>query len=79
MDKEVRSFCLAAPEVRPRDLQAEFRLTYSQACRALEELEALRLLGSRMAGGSRVWSARFSVDEARLPLLRKALWLTAGL
>lgn len=79
MEKEIRAHCLAGPEVRPRDLQGQFRLTYSEACRALEELEALRLLGSRMAGGSRAWSASFPSDETRVLDLRRAMgWRSAA-
>lgn len=74
MEQDVRAFCLAAKEVRPRDLQRSFRLSYSQACRNLEELEALRLLGYQQDR----WSTALPVNEARVSTLRNALgWQTA--
>lgn len=76
MDKEmIRAFCLSGSDIRPGDLQRTFRLSYSQACRALEALEALRLLGYQQGR----WSTALPVNETRVLTLRKAFgWQTAA-
>lgn len=75
MDKEIRAFCLSGKDIRPGGLQRAFRFSYSQACRALEELEALRLLGYHQGR----WSTALPVNEARVLALRKALgWTPAA-
>ena len=68
----IRSYCLSRPEVRAADLQRVYRLSFSEACRALEELEALRVLGSLPTAGARHWSIRYPVEEDRVRVLRKA-------
>lgn len=73
MRKDVRAYCLTAPEVRPSDLQHAFRLSYPEAVSALEELEALRLLGSALGPGPRRWAVSLPVNETRVQTLRKAL------
>lgn len=61
----VRAYCLSRPEVRVADLQRIYRLTFSEACRVLEELEALRLLGSEVDRGVRRWGAGLAVEPER--------------
>lgn len=70
---DLRSYCLSSSSLlSPADLQREFRfLTYSGACRALEELEALRLLGSLQVAGARRWGVFLPVDEERVRTLRR--------
>jgi hypothetical protein len=68
----IRGYCLNLPEVRVSDLQRVYRLSFSESCRALEELEALRLLGSLPTAGARHWSVRYPVDEERVTVLRRA-------
>lgn len=71
MDAAIRTWCLSRPEpIAPADLQRVHRLTYSEACRALELLEAMRLLGSLEVGGRRVWSASFPPHDIRVAALR---------
>jgi len=70
---ELRTYCLGRPQVRVSDLQHRFRLSYSVAARALEELEALRLLGSVSLGGLRLWGVSLPVDEERVAMLRRVL------
>lgn len=69
----IRAYCLSRSEVRAADLQRVYRLSFSEACRALEELEALRLLGSMPGPGARRWGVGLPVDPARAEMLRKAL------
>jgi hypothetical protein len=69
----IRSYCLNRSEVRAADLQRVYRLTFSEACRALEELEALRLLGSAPGPGARRWGVGLPVDDSRVRLLRRVL------
>lgn len=76
--ESVRSYCLSRSEVRASDLQRVYRLSFSEACRALEELEALRVLGSMPTAGARCWSVRYPVEEDRVRLLRKAFGWGAG-
>lgn len=68
----IRAYCLSRSEVRVSDLQSVYRLSFSGACRALEELEALRLMGSMPTAGARHWSVRYPVDEERVAMLRRA-------
>jgi len=70
---ELRSYCLSRPQVRVSDLQHRFRLSFSTAARSLEELEALRLLGSASFGGLRLWGVSLPVDEERVATLRQVL------
>jgi len=73
---ELRAYCLSRPQVRVSDLQHRFRLSFSTAARSLEELEALRLLGSVSLGGLRLWGVSLPVDEERVAMLRQVLgWL----
>jgi len=73
---ELRAYCLSCPQVRVSDLQHRFRLSYSVAARSLEELEALRMLGSVSLGGLRLWGVSLPVDEERVAMLRKVFgWL----
>lgn len=75
MDKEIRAHCLTGQDIRPADLQRAFRLSYSQACRALEELEALRLLGYQQGRRSTI----LPVNETRVSTFRKARgWQSAA-
>lgn len=65
--RALRSYALEQQVVSPNDLQRKYRLTWSEACRALEELEADGVLGSMVVGGVRRWSVLFPVDaEQRL-------------
>jgi len=73
VERVIRAHCLAAREVRPQDLQRIFNLSYSRACRALVEYEALRLLGSQTAAGTRRWTTNLPVDDSRVRELRQGL------
>lgn len=76
--ESIRTYCLIRSEVRASDLQRVYRLSFSESCRALEELEALRALGSMSTAGARCWSVRYPVEEDRVRLLRKAFGWGAG-
>jgi len=69
--KLARAFAVRSYQpLGPADLQRALRVPYNRAAGLLEELEADRLLGSLIVGGSRRWHVGFQVDEARVSMLR---------
>lgn len=70
--RAARQLCLASPgPFKPADLQRTLGVTWSQACRLLEELEGDGLLGSLSLDGLRRWSTAFPIDPARRAAFRK--------
>lgn len=68
---DLRAFVLARGHARVADLMREGRLTYHEACRALEDLESDRLVGHRLIHGVPEWSPSYAVDEERVRALRE--------